>query len=721
MKKGVRLLVFTTTLSLCSCSPKFKPFQQKDSGPKIWMQTGINQLINGDFSRQDKGWNFFFSGGSASARYSGNKAAITLSSTGNVNYGVQFYYDGFRLYQGGRYTLKFSASSTAPKGCEVRIQINGGDYHPYVSGTYTFTSSPQTYSMDFEMKEDSDVAPRLAFNMGNFPERDTGSLPVEVTVSNVSLVLTNTISDAEKGNGGADYVRVNQIGYRPQDVKTAFIKVTESGRTFGVFNESGKEVYKGKLTEPVREEGASEYTARADFSAVKEPGTYVIKSDGNESFPFAVGNTVYTPLLTAALHYFTLSRCGTAVSDPVFGHPACHTGEARIFATNDYITADGGWHDAGDYGRYIVPAAKAVCDLMLADTAMKNKYTDFDIPAEIKWELDWMLKMQRTDGGVYHKITCKKFPPFEMPELETEQLIVSPVSTAATADFAGAMALASVYYRKSNPVFADTAIEAAESAWRYLEQNAIQSFSNPSTVETGAYADNSDADERYFAATALCKATGNKKYSVSAADARAVPAASAWKEEYGWAQMEAYADETVLTNPELFPSSLVKTAKKAFMNRADELLSISEKSGFCLTLTVPVWGSNMEVLNNAHLLAAAYDMTQKSKYQKTARAQVNYILGCNPVSECYVTGYGSHSPQHPHHRPSIAKNMPMKGMLVGGPDAQLEDPFAQNILSDKPPLLCYIDNYQSYSTNEVTIYWNSALVYALAKLYYADR
>ena len=97
------------------------------------------------------------------------------------------------------------------------------------------------------------------------------------------------------------------------------------------------------------------------------------------------------------------------------------------------------------------------------------------------------------------------------------------------------------------------------------------------------------------------------------------------------------------------------------------------------------------------------------------------ILGCNPVTECYVTGYGSHSPQHPHHRPSIAKNTPMKGMLVGGPDARLEDPFAQNILADKPPLLCYVDNYQSFSTNEVTIYWNSALVYALAKLYYAEN
>jgi endoglucanase len=716
------LLSLTTTLSLfLSCTSKFKPFEQKDSGPKIWLQTGVNQLTNGDFSKQDKGWNFFLSGGSATAQYSRNQADISISSTGTVNYGVQFYYDGFRLYQGGKYTLKFSASATVPKGCEVRIQLNGGDYHPYAAGTYTFTPALSTYSIDFEMKKDSDTAPRLAFNMGCFPDRDNGNMPAEVILRDVSLVLTNTITDTDKGNGGADYVRINQAGYRPDDIKTAFVKVKKNGLSFSVLDETGREVLKGKLSKAVRDEQAAEYTARADFSAVKRPGTYVIKCGEYQSFPFTVSKNVYTPLLTSALNYFALSRCGTSVTDPVFAHPQCHVGIARIFGTNNYMEADGGWHDAGDYGRYVVPAAKTVTDLMLAHDVMGSTYSDFDILAETQRELDWMLRMQRDDGGVYHKITCRKFPPFEMPELETDQLIVSPVSTPATADFAGAMALASVYYRKSNPHFADIALAAAEKAWTYLKQNTIQAFSNPGTIETGAYADNYDADERYFAAVSLCKATGSDKYADEAKKIRADPAAASWKEEYGWMQMEAYADEIVIKNSELFPASLVNDAKKSIQSRADELIVQSQKSGFALTIETPVWGSNMEVLNNAHLLAVAYDITKKDKYKTTAYAQVNYILGCNPLTECFVTGFGSHSPQHPHHRPSIAKNTPMKGMLTGGPDAKLEDPFAQNILADKPPLLCYTDNYQSFSTNEVAIYWNSALVYALAKLYYAEK
>jgi endoglucanase len=712
-------LFLSLMIPFISCGTSFKPFPQTDTGQKIWMMTGVNQLENGDFSRQGKNWNFYLSGGNASVQYGAKKAAITLSSTGTVNYGVQFYYDGFRLYQGGKYTFSFTAAASSPKGCEVRIQYNGGDYHAYAIDTFTLTSDPRTYTLDFEMNEASDPAPRLAFNMGAFPDRDKEKMPVEVTIQDVSLKLNNAISAKEESNGGADIVRVNQIGYRTNDKKTAFVKVQKDGLQFSVLDKNGTEVFSGKLGRPVRDEMAFEYTAPADFSSVTEPGTYTVKVGSDESFPFVISDSVYTPILTDVLSYFTLSRCGTEVTGSLFGHPACHLGQARIFGTNDYMEADGGWHDAGDYGRYVVPAAKTVADLLSANQAASKTYRNFSILGETQWELDWMLKMQRADGGVYHKITCKKFPPFVMPQMETEQLIVSPVSTAATADFAASTALAAVYYRSSNPQFANTALAAAERAWNYLEQNSFQSFSNPSTVETGAYADTSDTDERYFAAAALCKATGNTKYAAAAEKLRKSPHAESWKEEYGWAQMEGYGNEIIINNPDLFSPWLVKEVKGAVLKRANTLIAQAANSGFGLAIKKTVWGSNMEVLNDAHLLAFAYDITGRKRYIGAAYAQVNYVLGCNPMTECYVTGYGMHSPQHPHHRPSIAMNTPMKGMLVGGPNEKLEDAFAQNLLTGKPPLLCYADNYQCFSTNEVAIYWNSALVYALAKLYYA--
>jgi endoglucanase len=95
---------------------------------------------------------------------------------------------------------------------------------------------------------------------------------------------------------------------------------------------------------------------------------------------------------------------------------------------------------------------------------------------------------------------------------------------------------------------------------------------------------------------------------------------------------------------------------------------------------------------------------------------MDYLLGANPTSYCFVTGYGTLTPNDTHHRPSQALGTTMKGMLVGGANSNLEDPYAQNVLDGKPAAKCYVDNVQSYSCNEITIYWNSPLVYLMAGL-----
>ncbi len=116
-----------------------------------------------------------------------------------------------------------------------------------------------------------------------------------------------------------------------------------------------------------------------------------------------------------------LQRCGEVITDSDFGHSACHTGMASVYGTNEKIDVSGGWHDAGDYGRYIVPAAKTIGDLLYAYEANPKLYSDNigipqsgngipDILDEARYELEWMMKMQRADGGVYHKVTCEKFP-----------------------------------------------------------------------------------------------------------------------------------------------------------------------------------------------------------------------------------------------------------------------------------------------------------------------
>ncbi len=96
--------------------------------------------------------------------------------------------------------------------------------------------------------------------------------------------------------------------------------------------------------------------------------------------------------------------------------------------------------------------------------------------------------------------------------------------------------------------------------------------------------------------------------------------------------------------------------------------------------------------------------------------QLNYILGTNAHNISFVTGVGSKSVMHPHHRPSWADGIlaPVPGLLAGGPNQYLnDDVLKRNFNAETPPALCYIDSVESYASNEIAINWNASLVFVL--------
>lgn len=530
---------------------------------------------------------------------------------------------------------------------------------------------------------------------------------------------------------------INQVGYLPDADKVAVAEIfNENETSFCVKNEDGTVVFEGQVSDIRNDELAGGKYGVLDFSEVSAAGRYKICYDGNESYAFDVKPGVYKNLYKASLEYFTLSRCGEEVRDPVWGHKACHTGLADVYGTKDKRVADGGWHDAGDYGRYIVAGAKTVMDLLLSYETEKNMYgktmsfwhDELSILDEVRFELEWFLRMQREDGAVYHKASCYHFCGFIWPDMEKDPLVLAPVSTTATADFAGCCAYAAKFYKESDPEFADRLLKAAFLSQNYLDTHEDELYKNPAEITTGGYGDGCAKDERYFALCALFGATGNAEYLKKALQMRKELQENPWwGDGFGWGCFTGFGNECLLrledgvlnalnVEDRKIADTLIQEIKAAVIATADKALEIAESNVFAYPMGKVFWGSNGAVMDVGHCLTMAYDLTGDEEYFHCFQRQLSYILGVNPVDYCYVTGFGSNPMKNPHHRPSGFKKRPMPGMLSGGPGTGLNDAVAKEKLQGQAPLKCFIDHAGSYSTNEIAIYWNSPLTLGLSRM-----
>lgn len=683
-----------------------------------------NIITNSTFDSGIQDWGIYKeSGGKGSLSAENGKLALTVSDTGKVNYAVQMYYDIVPLYKNGVYRLSFEISSTTDRFVEAMIQQNGGTYKAYTWKGINVTTTPQTIDYEFTMEDDTDIMSKFVFNCGL--EKEDGVLPEhKIYLDNVVLELVDDSKvDYSSFKPYESPIITNQLGYKINDKKTAVIRGTaDSSKKCSVINADTKQVvYSGALSDGVQNSSANEIDYTFDFSEVTEKGKYYIQCDGitDTSYTFEISENPYINLLDDSVRMLYLQRCGSKIEDTTFGHDACHNTKAVIYGTDETIDVTGGWHDAGDYGRYIVPAAKAVADLLYAYQSSPESYGDNigipesgngtpDVLDEVRYELEWMLKMQSSSGGVYHKVTCENFPGYVMPEEETGQLIVTPVSTTATADFCASMAMAYEFYKDIDSNFAEKCLSAAEKAWNFLEENPDFIFEDPEDITTGSYEDTSDKDERYWAAAQMYRATGNQKY-LSALESMSV------RKGLDWTTVGDYGNIALLTMKDIDKSSSVyKNAKDTVLSEADKFIKITNNNPYGVSVDDFNWGSNMTVANAGIILGTAYQVTDDENYLETAKANLNYLLGKNPNGVCYVTGHGTVSPQNPHHRPSMAKGTAMKGMLVGGVNSNLEDSAAKAYLRNEPSAKRYVDHSESYSTNEITIYWNSPLTYLIS-------
>ena len=556
---------------------------------------------------------------------------------------------------------------------------------------------------------------------------------------------------------GLPDLHVNQIGYLPDLPKVAVVHAPGGDSSFTVVKDpSGEVAFSGFGTKMLYWASADDSVRRYDFSALTTPGTYRLKIPGRGvSYPFRISRDVFVPITKGAIRSYYYQRASTALTATyagayarAAGHPdnavLVHNSAATARRpANSKISSPKGWYDAGDYGKYIVNSGITVWTLL--DTYLQSPAffdtLNLNIPEsqnrlpdlldEALWNIDWMLTMQDLDGGVYHKLTTAGFSGFVMPAEDKATRYVVQKGTAATLDFAAVMAMTSRIFRKyptQRPGFADSCLNAALRAWNWAQANPAIAYdqsklTNPE-ITTGTYGDGTFSDEKLWAAVELTLATRRDSFWVSVfptgkfTGGKTVPG---WPSVGALGLMSAFGsiDSLIGLVDTTGMQSILKTlASEATSRKATSPYGIPVKAGDLY------WGSTA-VTGNVCLGALHwYGISRDTLYRNAALAGLDWILGRNAVGVSFVTGFGTVTPQNPHHRPSGGDGIdaPIPGFVVGGPNGNQDDATscessgASYPYSTDYPALSWLDNKCSYASNEVAINWNAPLVAVLGSL-----
>jgi endoglucanase len=541
-------------------------------------------------------------------------------------------------------------------------------------------------------------------------------------------------------------IKVDQVGYLNNAAKIALV-VSKTPATEFTVNQSkdGKPVIKGTLSAPRDDFDSGDAVRTADFSRVIKSGTYYIDVPGvGRSWDFDIAPDVYNKTWRIAMRSFYGQRCGIAVDlgpdFPTYKHDACHL-DGAYHATSGKTgpkVSKGGWHDAGDYGRYVVNSGIATGTLLwtyemygshlrginLAIPESGNGQPD--VLNEIKWNLDWMLSMQDDDGGVWQKQTSEKFADFVMPDKDKLVSYVIGIgkepykSSCATADFAAVMAIAGRVYQQTNPAYANKSLKAAQKAWDWLGNHVNVPFHNPPGILTGEYGDNNCADEQLWAAAELFRTSGDQAYSRYFLDhyiAFRKPPVDEEAEPPSWSNVASLGLWTyaVARNAD---SGAANNIRHDLISAADEIANRTANNGYRISLANRdyVWGSNGVLANYGMELLIASSLLHNPRYAEAAVEDLHYLLGRNTFSLSFVTRVGENPFRHPHHRPSAADNNdePWPGLMSGGPNKGRQDEVMRKVSPELPPAKIYLDDQGAYSANEVAINWNAPLVFLLA-------
>lgn len=486
-------------------------------------------------------------------------------------------------------------------------------------------------------------------------------------------------------------IKTDQFGYRPTDTKVAVISQPQTGfnapssykpgSTFKIRNwKDDKEVFSGTVTawkNGITHTQSGDKVWWFDFSALTTEGEYYVEDTANKisSNKFVIHNDIYTNVLRAATKALFYQRCGIEISKTeggVWTHLVCHKGANQDLACRDVEIPNnaasakdlsGGWHDAGDYNKYVNYTYNAVHNLLFAYQETPSVFTDnFGIPEsnngvpdvldEVKYELDWLIKMQNANGSVLSKVSVTDYAAGSPPNTDVAKRFYGKASTSSTLTVASIFAHASLVFKTINPDYSAILLTKAQNAWDWAVANPSVIFKNTGFESSSPELTTYETSARKICAAALLFAATNKVAYKSFFETNYTNL-NFIKSHYFSSFEATYNDialfYTTLTNvsPNV-SANILSNLKTSTMNEKDLYPSFINKTDAYRAYMNDVdyvWGSNMQKalvgVMYEDMILYNQNPAEHANYRTQALDYLHFLHGVNPLSLVMLSNCGS--------------------------------------------------------------------------------
>ncbi len=522
------------------------------------------------------------------------------------------------------------------------------------------------------------------------------------------------------------FIRTSQVGFLPEELKTAVVFSDNPlfSKEFKIkAYRTDKTVFEGIISDSGYAYDKFKYLYKIDFTNFSKSGKYFIEVDNYHSFPFKISSDVFNQVVDSLILFYRAQRCGP--TNPIL-HKPCHLSDAtKLIENSDTLSGvdvTGGWHDAGDYIKFLSTSAYTTYMLMFAYEFDKNKF-GFDnnkngVPdllEEAKVGLDWLLRANYSSHKLITQVQDLRDHQvgWRLPENDTlrfDRPAFMGMGKNQIGLYSATMALGAKLWSSvfKSDDFAQMCLNAAKNI--YSVRNYAEDIDS---VQSGFYQDKTFWGKLALGAVELYLTTKEADYLRDAKTYADSAGSDYW---WSWGDINSLAD---------YKLAQIDSSYRVYLeNNLKNFNNIKNSSPFNEGMAYS-WGTTNSFLGIALQAILYKKITKKTDFDSLAIYQRDFVLGRNPWGISFIYNIGTQFPKHLHSQIAYFNNGYIPGALTAGPapveilksyEIKRENHKYDYFNSDS---VLYFDDRWDYITNEPTIVGNSTALFVFG--YFSNR